>query len=75
MSFSPSRVERLAEEAEEAALKEIKLEQAEALKAKLPDFWLPSLAPTYASKGTPTDLKDVKITTICHGGPDAHEIA
>jgi len=75
VSFSPSHVERLAQEAEEAAIKRIKLEQAESLKAKLPDFWLPSLTPTYASKGPPKDLKDIKVSTACRGGSETHEIS
>ncbi|KLO18983.1 hypothetical protein SCHPADRAFT_899319 [Schizopora paradoxa] len=75
VSFSPSHVERVAQEAEEAALKRIKLEQEEALKAKLPDFWLPSLTPTYTSKGPPKDLKDIKVSTTCRGGSDVHEIS
>ena len=75
VSFSPTHVDRLAAEAEEAALKKIKLEQAEALKAKLPDFWLPSLTPTYTSKGVPQGLKDIKVVTTCKGGKDAHEIS
>ena len=75
VSFSPTHVDRLAAEAEEAALKKIKVEQAESLKAKLPDFWLPSLTPTYTSKGVPQDLKDIKVVTTCKGGKDAHEIS
>lgn len=76
LTFSSEDVERLAAEAEAAALKKIKLEQAEALKAKLPDFWLPSLTPTYTSKGAlPADLKEVKVVTTCRGGREAHEIA
>lgn len=76
LTFSPSHIEKLASEAEAAALKKIKLEQAEALKAKLPDFWLPSLTPTYTSKGAlPIDLKDVKVVTTCRGGTVAHEIS
>ena len=44
-------METLTREAEEAALRQIEREQAEALKSKLPDFWLPSLTPTYTSSG------------------------
>lgn len=75
MTFSPTSVERLTAEAEEAALKRIKVEQEERLKAKLPDFWLPSLTPTYTSSGPPKDLKDVKVVTTCRGGKDAHELS
>lgn len=65
----------MAAEAEEAALKKIKEEQAEALKHKLPDFWLPSLTPTYASTGVPKDLTDIKVRTTCRGGREAHELS
>lgn len=73
--FDESTVETLAREAEEAALRQIEREQAEALKHKLPDFWLPSLTPTYSSSGPPTSLTDVKIQTACHGGTPAHPLA
>ncbi|KZT08050.1 uncharacterized protein LAESUDRAFT_649504 [Laetiporus sulphureus 93-53] len=72
--FSSTAVETLAREAEEAALCQIEQEQAEALKHKLPDFWLPSLTPTYTSSGTPTSLTDVKIQTTCHGGSPVHPL-
>ena len=65
-------METLTREAEEAALRQIEREQAEALKSKLPDFWLPSLTPTYTSSGPPTSLSDVKLQTTCHGGNPAH---
>ena len=65
----------MTEEAEEVALKKIKEEQAEALKNKLPDFWLPSLMPTYTSVGVPKDLKDIKVKTTCKGGRPAHELS
>ncbi|KAG5352456.1 hypothetical protein C0989_002166 [Termitomyces sp. Mn162] len=74
-AFDSSTVENLAREAEEAALREIEREQAEALKNKLPDFWLPSLTPTYTSTGPPTSLKDVKLQTTCRGGNPSHPIA
>ncbi|KAK7047227.1 hypothetical protein VNI00_006893 [Paramarasmius palmivorus] len=74
-TFDPSTVENLAQEAEEAALHQIEREQAEALKHKLPDFWLPSLTPTYTSKGTPTSLTDVKLQTTCRGGNPSHSLA
>ncbi|KZP17370.1 hypothetical protein FIBSPDRAFT_865040 [Athelia psychrophila] len=72
--FDASTVETLAREAEEAALRQIGREQAEALRAKLPDFWLPSLTPTYTSTGPPTSLNDVKLQTTCRGG-QPHPIA
>ncbi|KAH9924987.1 uncharacterized protein BXZ73DRAFT_50170 [Epithele typhae] len=69
--FDASEVEGLAREAEEAALRQIEREQADALKSKLPDFWLPSLTPTYAGPAgaAPTSLADIKLQTTCHGGP------
>ncbi|KAH9931554.1 uncharacterized protein B0H18DRAFT_989941 [Fomitopsis serialis] len=73
--FDESTVETLAREAEEAALRQIEREQAEALKHKLPDFWLPSLTPTYTSSGPPTSITDVKLQTTCHGGNPAHPLA
>jgi nitric oxide synthase-interacting protein len=74
-AFDSSTVETLAQEAEEAALREIEREQAEALRNKLPDFWLPSLTPTYSSTGPPQSLLDVKVQTTCRGGNPAHPIA
>lgn len=74
-AFDSSTVEHLAQEAEEAALVQIEREQVEALRAKLPDFWLPSLTPTYTSSGPPRSLKDVKLQTTCRGGNPAHPIA
>lgn len=72
--FSESTVDTLAREAEEAALRQIEREQAEALKHKLPDFWLPSLTPTYASSGPPASLADVKLQTTCRGGNPPHHL-
>ncbi|PCH36786.1 hypothetical protein WOLCODRAFT_92137 [Wolfiporia cocos MD-104 SS10] len=72
--FSETTVETLAREAEEAALRQIEREQAEALKHKLPDFWLPSLTPTYTSSGPPASLADVKLQTTCHGGTPVHPL-
>ena len=72
--FDASTVETLTREAEEAALLEIEREQAEALKSKLPDFWLPSLTPTYTSSGPPQSLLDVKLQTTCRGGNPPHPI-
>ncbi|KAH9159893.1 hypothetical protein EDB89DRAFT_2044160 [Lactarius sanguifluus] len=64
-----------APEAEEAALRQIEREQAAALRSKLPDFWLPSLTPTYSSNGLPSSLADVKVQTTCRGGNPPHPIA
>jgi len=73
-AFDSTTAETLAREAEEVALRQIEKEQAEALKHKLPDFWLPSLTPTYASTGTPTSLTDVKLQTTCRGGNPPHPL-
>ena len=74
-AFDASAAEKSALEAEEAALRQIEREQAEALKAKLPDFWLPSLTPTYTTTGPPTSLQDVKVQTTCRGGNPSHHLA
>ncbi|KAF8128633.1 hypothetical protein EV363DRAFT_1340174 [Boletus edulis] len=74
LDFDSSTVETLAREAEDAALRLIEREQAEALRHKLPDFWLPSLTPTYTSNGPPSSLKDVKVQTMCRGGDPPHAI-
>jgi nitric oxide synthase-interacting protein len=73
--FDASTVDRLTREAEEAALRQIEREQADALRAKLPDFWLPSLTPTYTSSGPPRSLQDVKLQTTCRGGDPAHAVS
>ncbi|KAJ3873218.1 hypothetical protein F5051DRAFT_338034 [Lentinula edodes] len=76
-NFSSSTVESLALEAEEAALRQIEVEQREALKAKLPDFWLPSLTPTYTGKGDAESVKsleDVRLQTTCRGGNPKHAL-
>ncbi|KIP10751.1 hypothetical protein PHLGIDRAFT_22037 [Phlebiopsis gigantea 11061_1 CR5-6] len=72
--FDSTTVDKLAEEAEQAALEQIEREQAQELKHKLPDFWLPSLTPTYTSSGPPTSLGDVKLQTTCRGGNPAHHL-
>ncbi|KIJ64689.1 hypothetical protein HYDPIDRAFT_89448 [Hydnomerulius pinastri MD-312] len=74
LDFDSSTVETLTREAEEAALRQIEREQAEALRHKLPDFWLPSLTPTYASNGPPSSLKDVKLQSMCRGGNPPHAV-
>lgn len=81
-SFSQNTVSALALQAEEAALKQIEAEQAEALKSKLPDFWLPSLTPTHTAGPPPQTLEEVQsqmdaFKTVCRGGgqSDAHPLA
>ncbi|KAF8635633.1 hypothetical protein AX15_000270 [Amanita polypyramis BW_CC] len=73
--FDTSAVETVAKEAEEAALRQIETEQAEALKHKLPDFWLPSLTPTYQTSGPAQSLNDVKVQTTCRGGNPPHHLS
>lgn len=72
--FDANSVESIAAEAEEAAVRQMEKEQALALKHKLPDFWLPSLTPTYTSSGPPQGLEDIKVQTTCRGGNPAHEL-
>ena len=88
-SFSSSQVATLAAEAEAAALKQIEIEQALAAKAKLPDFWLPSLTPTFtgtsgssADNGIPQSIEEAEkkmesAKTMCRGGGvgAAHAVA
>ncbi|KZT26155.1 hypothetical protein NEOLEDRAFT_273488 [Neolentinus lepideus HHB14362 ss-1] len=73
--FDASTVETLTREAEEAALLQIEREQAERLRAKLPDFWLPSLTPTYTSHELPNSLKDIKVQTTCRSGEPRHSLS
>ena len=73
-AFDSSVMETLAKEAEESALIQIEKDQAAALKHKLPDFWLPSLTPTYTSNGPPQSLLDVKLQTTCRGGNPPHPL-
>lgn len=61
-------MDKLAEEAEAAALRQIEIEQAEARRDKLPDFWLPSLTPS----AVPGPLKDLKLQCLCHQSSPSH---
>jgi nitric oxide synthase-interacting protein len=72
--FDATNVESIAAEAEGAAVRQMEKEQALALKHKLPDFWLPSLTPTYTSSGPPQGLDDIQVQTTCRGGNPAHEL-
>jgi len=79
LSFSSKTVQELTLKAEEAAMKQIELEQAAALKHKLPDFWLPSLTPTHAA-AAPQSLVEVdagvkKLHTSCRGTAESHPVA
>lgn len=67
-TLDESAVERLAREAEDQAMRVIEAEQAEARRAKLPAFWLPTLTPE-AQVGP---LKDVKLQTLCQVGEHPH---
>ena len=69
--FDQEAVERVALEAEQKAMKRIEAEQAEARKAKLPAYWLPSLTPE--TKLGP--LKDIKLQTMCHLGEHPHPLS
>ncbi|KAF8331946.1 uncharacterized protein EI90DRAFT_904478 [Cantharellus anzutake] len=66
--FDQETVDKLAKEAEAAALRQIEAEQVEARRAKLPDFWLPSLTPEAA----PGRLKDIKLQCLCHQSKPSH---
>ncbi|KAF9508154.1 hypothetical protein BS47DRAFT_1377781 [Hydnum rufescens UP504] len=70
-AFDQDTIDKLALEAEEAALKQIEVEQAEARRAKLPDFWLPSLTPV----ALPGPLKDIKLQCLCHQSQPSHPIS
>jgi nitric oxide synthase-interacting protein len=70
-AFDQERIEELARDAESAALRQIEVEQAESRKAKLPDFWLPSLTPNAA----PGPLKDIKLHTLCRASTPAHPLS
>lgn len=65
-----AEVERLAREAEDAALAAIEAEETEGRKAKIAAFWLPTNTPE-APLGP---LKQVKLQTLCHVG-HAHPIS
>lgn len=73
--FEPGteNLEDITREAEAAALLQIQKEQTEARKAKLPDFWLPSLTPE--AKTTVLDLKDIKLQTLCNASAPAHPLS
>ncbi|KAJ7931341.1 hypothetical protein B0H13DRAFT_2227885 [Mycena leptocephala] len=79
--FSPSHVSDLVAQAEEAAAKAIAKEKAEAAKGVLPDFWLPSLTPTFGGVAARDVLAaggksgELKMGAICRGGGDRHSFA
>lgn len=65
-----SELDRLAQAAEDAAMVKISSEQAEARKAKLPAFWLPSLAPVAGKE----KVKVVKLETMCQASEHPHPL-
>ncbi|KAF7312195.1 RING-type domain-containing protein [Mycena indigotica] len=80
--FSSAHVSDLVAKAEEAAARLIAKEKAEAAKAVLPDFWLPSLTPTFggiaqrdiqAAGGAQS--KELKPGVVCRGGGERHSLA
>ncbi|GAA5860969.1 hypothetical protein JCM3774_003206 [Rhodotorula dairenensis] len=64
-------IERLTNEATEEALRRTTKEMADARKAKLPNYWLPSLTPS----ATPDAVIDVKLQTLCHASKTPHPIS
>ncbi|KDE05618.1 hypothetical protein MVLG_03990 [Microbotryum lychnidis-dioicae p1A1 Lamole] len=66
-----NEVEKLAEEATVEALNRTARELAEQSKAKLPNFWLPSLTPS----ATPDSVLDVKLQTLCHATKPPHPVS
>ncbi|KAJ6577255.1 hypothetical protein B0H19DRAFT_1118895 [Mycena capillaripes] len=81
-AFSPSHVSDLVAQAEEAAARAIAKEQAEAAKGVLPDFWLPSLTPTFGGVAARDVLAagggksgELKMGAVCRGGGDRHSFA
>ncbi|GAA6032083.1 hypothetical protein JCM8097_007059 [Rhodosporidiobolus ruineniae] len=64
-------IDRLTREATEEAMKRTAKELAEAGKAKLPNFWLPSLTPS----ATPENVIDVKLQTLCHASKPPHPVS
>ncbi|GAA5983860.1 hypothetical protein JCM11641_006399 [Rhodosporidiobolus odoratus] len=64
-------IDRLTKEATDEALNRTAKEMAEARKAKLPNFWLPSLTPS----STPENVIDVKLQTLCHASKPPHPVS
>lgn len=67
-ALDEQEVARLQLEHEEKAMLDIEREQAEKRKAKLPNFWLPSLTPNAA----PTKISEVKLQTLCRANDPPH---
>ncbi|KAG9086966.1 hypothetical protein FS749_003253 [Ceratobasidium sp. UAMH 11750] len=74
--FDHAHADELARRAEEAALKQLEIEQREARKSKLPSaYWLASETPT-AEGGDMSlgKLKDVKVGTLCRATEFGHPL-
>ncbi|KAG8694886.1 hypothetical protein FRC09_009529 [Ceratobasidium sp. 395] len=74
--FDHAHADELARRAEEAALKQLEIEQREARKSKLPSaYWLASETPT-AEGGDMSlgKLKDVKVGTLCRATEFGHSL-
>lgn len=69
-------VQKLVNESEERAMAQLEKEQAEARKAKLPSFWLPSLTPD-AGASTATQISQVQLkpTTLCYASDPPHPMS
>lgn len=63
-------IERLARAGEEEALERTRREMVEKRKAKLPNFWLPSLTPGVDK----VEMKEVKLQTLCQAANPAHPL-
>ncbi|BGP09537.1 hypothetical protein JCM10049v2_005410 [Rhodotorula toruloides] len=64
-------IDRLTKEATDEALNRTAREMADARRAKLPNFWLPSLTPT----ATPESIIDTKLQTLCHASKSPHPVS
>ncbi|BGP33518.1 hypothetical protein JCM10296v2_005322 [Rhodotorula toruloides] len=64
-------IDRLTKEATDEALNRTAREMADARRAKLPNFWLPSLTPT----ATPESIIDTKLQTLCHASKPPHPVS
>ncbi|KAM0751891.1 hypothetical protein T439DRAFT_325087 [Meredithblackwellia eburnea MCA 4105] len=69
--WDEKEVERIVKDGEEEALRKIKKEQEEERKAKLPNFWLPSLTPNAEKEHS----KEIKLQTLCLVDEPAHPLS
>jgi hypothetical protein len=70
--LSAKDIEAAAQAAEQKAMAKIAAEQAENKKARMPSFWLPSLAPEAVNGKSQVKEKDVKLQTVCLYGDEPH---